>query len=386
MSIARILLAIPLAATVLTACDSKPETTGPVDLPIVETSLTSVKPVNVWEDFNGRVDPVEFVSVIPRVSGYIESVNFKDGQQVKRGDVLFTIDARDYRARAQQATAALARAIAQADQTRNEASRANILNEVQAISREVWEQRRAAAAQASADVQSAKAALVRAKLDVEWTQVRSPIDGRAGRARFTAGNLVKAGDAESVLTTLVSQDKVYVYFDVDETLYQRFAVLKSVSRAAAVRVGFSGEAGYPHEGRVSFVDNQIARTTGTISVRATLDNRPNTFTPGQFVRVQLQAGKALNAVLVDDKAVLTDQDRKYVYVIDTEGTAQRRDIQLGAMVEGLRIVSHGLNAGENVVISGTQRIFGPGTKVKVRAATQIQQASASSSTHHFIPN
>ncbi|MBE2321253.1 efflux RND transporter periplasmic adaptor subunit, partial [Solirubrobacter sp. CPCC 204708] len=270
--------------------------------------------------------------------------------------------------------------------SRSAAARAKRLNEVQAMTTEIWEQRRTAAARASADVQSAEAALTRARLNVDWTQVRAPINGRAGRAHFTVGNLVNAGDTASVLTTLVSQDKVYVYFDADEAAYRRYAGLNGASNDIAVRIGLSGESGYPHEGHVSFVDNQVARNTGTISVRATLDNKLRIFTPGQFVRVQLQGGKAVNAVLVDDKAILTDQDRKYVYVVDANGLAQRRDIKLGGIADGLRIVSDGLSAGENVVVSGTPRIFGSGTKVAVRAAALGQQAAASSSARSTTPN
>ncbi len=189
----------------------------------------------------------------------------------------------------------------------------------------------------------------------------------------TAGNLVTAGDSASVLTTLVSLDKVFVYFDADEGTFLRYAQMARKGERPSerdsdlpVKVGLSGEEGYPHEGKVDFLDNQVTRSTGTIRVRALLDNADRTFTPGLFARVQLLGSGQFQAMLIDEKAVLTDQDRKYVYVVDKEGKAQRHDITLGRNADGLRIVQQGLKAGDRVIIDGVQKVFMPGMPVQAK--------------------
>lgn len=363
-----------LAAAVLTACSgSHAEEAGMPPPPSVSAAPVLVKQVSQWDDFSGRVEAVESVELRPRVSGYIDKVNYVEGQEVKKGDVLFTIDARSYRAELDRATAELNRARTQAQVSRSEADRARRLSDQQAISTETWEQRRAVSEQAQAQVQAAQAAVDAARLNMEFTQVRAPINGRAGRAMVTAGNLVTAGDSASVLTTLVSLDKVHVYFDADEGTFLRYAQMARKGERPSerdselpVKVGLSGEEGYPHEGKVDFLDNQVTRSTGTIRVRALLDNADRAFTPGLFARVQLLGSGQFQAMLIDDKAVLTDQDRKYVYVVDKDGKAQRRDIELGRNADGLRIVRKGLAAGDRVVVDGVQKIFMPGMPVDAK--------------------
>jgi len=370
----RNLLAAAVFAAVLAGCGSQAaEQTAPPP-PQVGAAPVLIKQVAQWDEFTGRVEPVESVELRPRVSGYIDKVNYAEGQEVKKGDVLFTIDDRSYKAELARAEADLARARSQAELSRSEASRARKLADQQAISTETWEQRKAAADQAAADVLAAQAAVETARLNQDWTRVRSPIDGRAGRALVTAGNLVSAGDAASVLTTVVSQDKVFVYFDADEGTFLRYAQMARTGErpserdgALPARIGLVGEDGYPHTGRVDFLDNQIARTTGTIRVRAVLDNAQRLFTPGLYARVQLLGSGEFKAVLIDEKAVLTDQDRKYVYVVDKEGKAQRRDVELGRTADGLRIVSNGLAAGDKVIIDGVQKVFMPGMPVQAKA-------------------
>jgi len=293
---------------------------------------------------------------------------------VKKGDVLFTIDARSYQAEYDRARAELTRARTQASLARSESERAKKLSDQQAISTETWEQRRAAAEQSGAAVQAAQAALDAAALNLEFTKVRAPINGRAGRAMVTAGNLVTAGDSASVLTTLVSLDTVHVYFDADEGTFLRYSQMARNGQRPSerdselpVKVGLSGEEGYPHTGKVDFLDNQVTRSTGTIRVRALLDNADRSFTPGLFARVQLLGSGQFDAMLIDEKAVLTDQDRKYVYVVDDKNTAQRRDIVLGRGAEGLRIVQQGLKAGDRVIIDGVQKVFMPGMPVQAKA-------------------
>lgn len=364
-----------LAAAVLAACSGgHAEEAGMPPPPQVSAAPVLIKPVSQWDDFSGRVEAVQSVELRPRVSGYIDKVNYVEGEEVKKGDVLFTIDARSYQAEYDRARAELARARTQSTLARSESDRAKKLSEQQAISTETWEQRRAAADQAGAGVQAAQAALDAAALNLEFTKVRAPINGRAGRAMVTAGNLVTAGDSASVLTTLVSLDKVFVYFDADESTFLRYAQMARNGERPSerdsdlpVKVGLSGETGYPHEGKVDFLDNQVTRSTGTIRVRALLDNADRAFTPGLFARVQLLGSGQFQAMLIDEKAVLTDQDRKFVYVVDKDNKAQRRDVQLGRNADGLRIVEQGLKSGDRVIIDGVQKVFMPGMPVQAKA-------------------
>ncbi|HDH7823296.1 TPA: efflux RND transporter periplasmic adaptor subunit, partial [Raoultella planticola] len=332
-----------------------------------------VKSISQWDSFNGRIEAVESVQLRPRVSGYIEKVNYTDGQEVKKGEVLFTIDDRTYRAALEQAQATLARAKTQASLARSEASRTDKLINTNVVSREEWEQRRSAATQAQADIQAAQAAVDAAQLNLDFTKVTAPIDGRASRALITSGNLVTAGDSASVLTTVVSQKTVYVYFDVDESTYLHDQNLARSGQGAAsnhlalpVEIGLVGEDGYPHQGKVDFLDNQLTPSTGTIRMRALLDNTQRQFIPGLFARVRLPGSAEFQATLIDDKAVLTDQDRKYVYIVDKDGKAQRRDIKPGRLAAGLRIVQQGLNPGDKVIVEGLQKVFMPGMPVNAK--------------------
>ncbi|UEG72801.1 efflux RND transporter periplasmic adaptor subunit [Pantoea agglomerans] len=360
------LLGMVLLITQLSGCDKGVAQNAAPPPPEVSAAPVLIKPVSQWDNFNGRVEAVQSVQLRPHVSGYIDAVNYREGDEVRKGQVLFTIDDRSYRAALEQAKAELARARSQASLARSESGRSEKLIGTQAISREAWEQRRSAASQAQADVLAAEAAVDMAQLNLDFTRVTAPIDGRASRAMITAGNLVTAGDSASVLTTLVSQQQMYVYFDVDENTflnYQAMARQGQQRHALPVEIALVGEQGFPHQGKIDFLDNQLTASTGTIRMRALLDNQQRQFTPGLFARVRLPGSAQFEAVLIDDKAVLTDQDRKYVYVVDGEGKAQRRDIQPGAMVDGLRIVKSGLQSGDKVIIAGLQKVFMPGMPV-----------------------
>ena len=365
---------LALSVAVLSACSGQANEAAQAPPPEVGVAPVLVRNVSQWDEYSGRIEAVESVDLRPRVSGYIERVNFREGQEVKKGDVLFTIDSRSYRAALAQAQAQLARARSQAQPGRSEAERARKLSELQAIATETYEQRRSAAAVAQAELQAAQAAVTAARLNLEWTQVRAPIDGRAGRALVTAGNLVSAGDAASVLTTLVSLDQVYVYFDADETSFLRYAKLARDGRRPSERDGklpvsvtLADGSNVAYPGTVDFLDNRVDSDTGTIRVRARLDNRERVFTPGLYARVRVLGSGEFKAALVDDKAVLTDQDRKYVYVVDKENKAQRRDVRLGRVAEGLRIVEQGLAAGDRVIVDGVQKVFFPGMPVTAKA-------------------
>ena len=362
-----------LLSVMLVGCDEGVAQNAVPQAPAVSAADVVVKSISQWDSFNGRIEAVESVQLRPRVSGYIDKVNYTDGQEVKKGEVLFTIDDRTYRAALEQAQATLARAKTQASLAQSEASRTDKLINTNLVSREEWEQRRSAAAQAQADIRAAQAAVAAAQLNLDFTKVTAPIDGRASRALITSGNLVTAGDSASVLTTLVSQKTVYVYFDVDESTYLHYQNLARSGQGASsnhlalpVEIGLVGEDGYPHQGKVDFLDNQLTPSTGTIRMRAILDNAQRQFTPGLFARVRLPGSAEFKATLIDDKAVLTDQDRKYVYIVDKEGKAQRRDITPGRLAAGLRIVQKGLNPGDKVIVDGLQKVFMPGMPVNAK--------------------
>ena len=365
---------LALSVAVIAGCSSQADENAQMPPAEVSAAPVLIKQISQWDDFSGRVQAVENVDLRPRVSGYIDRVNYAEGQEVKKGEVLFTIDSRSYRAELARAQADLARARSQLELGRSEAARAKRLSELQAISTESYEQRRSAAAEAQANVQAAQAAVDAARLNLEFTQVRAPITGRAGRALVTAGNLVSAGDSASVLTTLVSLDKMHVHFDTDERTFLHYAELARKGERPSengagvpVQVGLVGEEGFPHTGTVDFLDNQVDPNTGTIRARALLDNASRKFTPGLFARVRVLGSGQFKAMLVDDKAVLTDQDRKYVYVVDAKGTAQRKDVQIGRMADGLRIVESGLASGDKVIVNGVQKVFFPGMPVKAKA-------------------
>lgn len=362
-----------LLSLLLVGCDNSVAQNAAPPAPAVSAADVVVKSISQWDSFNGRIEAVESVQLRPRVSGYIDKVNYTDGQEVKKGEVLFTIDDRTYRAALEQAQANLARAKTQASLAQSEANRTDKLINTHLVSREEWEQRRSAAVQAQADIRAAQAAVDAAQLNLDFTKVTAPIDGRASRALITSGNLVTAGDTASVLTTLVSQKTVYVYFDVDESTYLHYQNLARSGQGASsnhtalpVEIGLTGEEGYPHQGKVDFLDNQLTPSTGTIRMRALLDNSQRQFTPGLFARVRLPGSAEFKATLVDDKAVLTDQDRKYVYIVDKEGKAQRRDITPGRLADGLRIVRQGLNPGDKVIVEGLQKVFMPGMPVNAK--------------------
>ena len=333
--------------------------------PEVGVAQVISKPVQQWDEYTGRISAIDTVELRPRASGYVQKVAYKEGQDVKRGDLMFQIDPRPYRAALENAQAQLARArVAQQLETiRNK--RAQALIDDNAISHEELDLRRAAQAQSAADVHAAEAAVATAKLNLSFTEVRAPVSGRASRALVTVGNLATADD--TLLTTVVSQDPMYVYFDADENSYLRYKEQERKNERSAqdnaVHVGLANEIGYPHSGRVDFLDTQVNPTLGTVRARAVLPNPDRIFTPGLFARVQFVSGQKAQALLIDDKAILTDQDRKYVYAVDKDGKAQRKDIVLGGVVDGLRVVQSGLTPDDRIVVVGLQKVFYPGMPV-----------------------
>jgi multidrug efflux system membrane fusion protein len=343
------------------ASEAKPK---PAAAP-VDAAQVIARDVRVSDEFNGRVWATNYVDIRPRVTGYIDRIAFREGQMVHKGDLLYVIDPRPYKDADDNARAELDREHAAADFAKIQQDRAERLKQSDAVSQEELQNRGSDLLQSGARVKAAEAALASAELNLSYTEVRSPIDGRISRTQLTLGNLAQAD--QTVLTTIVSVDPVYVYFDCDEQSYLRFQQSahsgNGVGSENPVRVALADEQDFPHTGHIDFVDNQLNPSTGTIRARVVLPNPDHTLTPGLFARVQLQSAAPRQALLIDDKAVLTDQDRKYVYVVGPGNTAQRKDIVLGSTTDGLRIVKSGLTPEDRVIVGGFQLIFFPGAPI-----------------------
>jgi RND family efflux transporter MFP subunit len=354
-----------LAALVgLSGCKSEATTAQQAPAPQVSVASALERDVTEWDEFTGRLEAVESVEVRPRVTGYIESVNFTEGSTVKKGDLLFVIDPRPYQAELSKAEAELARAVARSELAVADEGRSAKLLDIKAVSREEYDSRINATREAKADVAAARAAVDSAKLNLEFTRITAPISGRVSKAAVTAGNLVTGGsNTAALLTTVVSLDPMYVTFEGDEQIYLKYNELsrrgeRSSSRDAAnpVLMGLANENGYPHHGAMVFVDNQVDPRTGTIRARASFENKDGFLTPGLFARVKLLGHNSYRAVLVDDRAIGTDQSQKFVYVIDAQNKITYRPVTVGRLNDGLRIVEKGLQPGETVVVNGLQRV------------------------------
>ena len=345
----------------MTGCDSQPQAQQGPQAPAVSVANVISERITEWDEFTGRLEAPQSVSLRPRISGYVESIQFKEGSLVKAGDVLFQIDDAAYKAEVKRLTATLADVNSQLKLAKSTFKRANELSSNKAISQEVFDSRSAELEQARARLRSTSAALEVAKLNLGYTKVKAPITGRVSRALITKGNLVK--EADTILTTLVSVEKVYAYFDADEQTYLKYMKLAKEGKRPSSRdvknpvyLALANDQGYPHEGYIDFVDNQINPATGTIRGRAVFDNAKGDFIPGMFARLKLVGSASYDGILVDDKAINTDLKNKYVLVIDAENKAQYRGVQLGEKLNGLRIVKSGLKAGEQIIVNGLQRV------------------------------
>ncbi|MDB4947626.1 MAG: transporter subunit [Gemmatimonadetes bacterium] len=354
-------------AALLAACT--PAAPPPPPPPQVTVAAAVSREITEWDEFTGRFEATNTVEVRPRVSGFVRAVAFAEGAVVHQGDVLFEIDPRPYQDEVARAAAEVARARTRLSLSGSELERAGRLVAAQAISREEFEARGSGRAEGVAALQSAEAALRSARLNLEWTRVRAPLSGRVSRAEVTPGNLVQAGPpAATLLTTVVSLDPIYVYFDGDEQSYLKFAGLSrpgSAAGRAPVSMGLANEQGFPHEGVVDFVDNRLDPVAGTIRARAVFRNPGGAFTPGMFARVRLAGSGKYTATLVDDRAVGTDQDRKFVLVLKPDATVDYRPVTTGPLHDGLRVIRDGLRPGERIVVNGLQRVR-PGMKVAAR--------------------
>jgi RND family efflux transporter MFP subunit len=374
-----------LVAVGLAGCARNEAATVAAAPPAPQVSVAEVvkRPVTEFDEFTGRFVAVERVEVRPRVSGYISSLSFTPGREVKKGELLFTIDPRPYEAALKGAKAELARARTQLALARTEQERAVKLLEQHAISREEFDSRASGTEQGEANVEAASAALDTAALNLSWTRVEAPISGLVSREEVTSGNLVSAG--QTLLTTVVSMDKIYVEFESDEQVYLKYAALTRSGELANSRnshlpvwIGLADEKGTPHEGKMVFLDNALDSQTGTIRSRALLDNADRRFTPGLFARVKLEGSGKYDALLINDSAVGTDQNVRYVFAVGPDNKVEYRAVKLGPVVDdGLRVVRDGLKPGEMIVVNGLQRVRPGVTIAPQKIAMGVKTAPAS---------
>lgn len=359
-------LALLAAAALLplAGCGPSQAQGGPPMAPPVSAAPAVQKDVQLYEEFTGRLEAAETVDVRSRVAGTLERVHFRDGQEVKRGELLFSIDARPFAAELNRLQAQLVAARSAEALAASELARTKKLLEQKAVSQQEADQAEASVRNTQAATKAAEAAVASARLNVDYAQIRAPIAGRVSRANVTAGNLVGVG--EPVLTTLVAQDKVHAWFDVSEQTYLRTrAAFGKGAEAPKVEMALADETGFPHGGRVDFVDNRLNPATGAIRMRAVFDNKDRRFVPGLFSRVRLSNGKSGPVVLIPERAIGTDQSKRFVLVVGDDKVAQFREVKLGVLSEGMRIVTDGLKAGELVVVNGLQRVR-PGAPVNAQ--------------------
>ncbi|WP_338632981.1 efflux RND transporter periplasmic adaptor subunit [Afipia carboxidovorans] len=356
-------VAMPVLAVGLASCGPS-EQKQAAPLPAVSVSTPVKRMVTDWDEFSGRFDAVQQVQVRARVTGFVTSVEFKDGAIVKAGDLLYVIDPRQYQAVAEQAEGQLQDAKARVVLAKRELERASSLIRTDAVSQSVVDQRTQQLQTAEAAVLQAEGALKRAQLDVEFSQVRAPISGRISRHLVTVGNLVQGSESgATLLTSIVSMDPIHIYFDMDERVYQRNSRLwfegkrpSSRDTPNPVQVLLTGETKPSHEGKMDFLDNRLDAGTGTLRGRALVDNHDLSILPGQFARIRVIGSAPYEALLVPDAAVATDQSRKIVFVVKPDDSVEAREVTLGPLDDGLRVIRTGLKADDRVVVEGLQRV------------------------------
>ncbi|MDB6140548.1 MAG: rane protein [Verrucomicrobiaceae bacterium] len=353
-----------------------PETATPPAPPPTGVTVASplTKEVQEWDEFTGRIDALETVEIRPRVSGNLDGMHFKSGQIVKKGDLLFTLDARPFQAVLDKAEAEVMRASTKLELSKLEADRADKLINSHAISSEEADTKRMSFREANNALASAKATVKAAALDVEFCTLRSPIEGRASRAMVTPGNYVSGVPGfTTLLTTVVTADQVYVYADVDEGTFAKYQRLSAsgkgthlTDQATAAEMKLEGDDGYPHKGRIESFDNRIQGTTGSILVRALFDNKDGSLRPGAFVRMRLPAGPPYKALLVDEKAIGTAQGRKFVLTVDAKNMTEYKPVETGPLIDGRRVIRSGVGNNDSVIINGLAKVR-PGMPVAPEA-------------------
>ncbi|MFL5100778.1 MAG: efflux RND transporter periplasmic adaptor subunit [Xanthobacteraceae bacterium] len=365
------------AAQALVGCDGKPAASSVPPPPSVAVARPLQKVINEWDEFTGRFTAVETVEVRARVSGFIDSIHFKEGQIVKQGDLLFVIDPRPYRIAVEQAKADVDRAKAKLDIAKLDVQRAAPLVRSQAVTEREFDTRRSTERDAAAQVASLEAALKQSELNLEWTEVRAPISGRISDKRVDTGNLISGA---TLLTVVVSIDPIHFVFDGSEADFLHYLRLAAAGTRPSSRdvqnpvsVRLADETEYRHQGRMNFVDNTVNPKTGTIRGRAVFDNKDGLLTPGFFGRLRLFGGQH-EALLVPDNAVVSDQSRKIIFTVAEDGTVGTKLVDLGPMVDGLRVIRSGLAPTDRIVIDGVQRAR-PGQKVTAEDG-KIEAAAA----------
>jgi len=356
-------VAAPLMALGLSGCGPGEHQQAAPPPPSVTVAHPVKRTVTDWDEFSGRFDAVEQVQVRARVTGFVTGVEFKDGAIVKAGDLLYTIDPRQYQAVAEQAQGQLQDAKAHVELARRELERATSLIKTDAVSQSVVDQRTQQLQTAQASALQAEGALKRAQLDVEFSQVRAPITGRISRHLVTVGNLVQGSESgATLLTSIVSMDPIHLYFDMDESIYLKNSRLwfegkrpSSRDTPNPVQVLLAGEAKPSHMGKMDFLDNRLDVGTGTLRGRALVDNHDLSILPGQFARVRVLGSSPYEALLLPDTAIATDQSRKIVFVVKSDKTVIAKPVVLGPIDDGLRVIREGLNADDDVIIEGLQR-------------------------------
>lgn len=356
-------MAAPLMAVGLSGCGPSQNQQAVASPPSVTVAHPVKRTVTDWDEFSGRFDAVEQVQIRARVTGFVTGVEFKDGAIVKAGDLLYTIDPRQYQAVAEQAQGQLQDAKAHVELARRELERATSLIKTDAVSQSVVDQRTQQLQTAQASALQAEGALKRAQLDVEFSQVRAPITGRISRHLVTVGNLVQGSESgATLLTSIVSMDPIHLYFDMDESIYLKNSRLwfegkrpKPRDTPNPVQVLLAGETKPSHMGKMDFLDNRLDVGTGTLRGRALVDNHDLSILPGQFARVRVLGSSPYEALLLPDTAIATDQSRKIVFVVKSDDTVIAKPVVLGPIDDGLRVIREGLDANDNVIIEGLQR-------------------------------
>jgi RND family efflux transporter MFP subunit len=361
--------AIVLLSGVLAGCDNKPASNAAPPPPSVTVSQPLQKTITEWDEYTGRFEALATVDVRARVSGFIDSIHFNDGQIVKQGDLLFVIDPRPYRFAVEQAKADVERAQSKLEIATSDVERATPLARNQTLTAREFDTRKSVQRDAAGAVGSAEATLKQAELNLEWTEVHAPIGGRISDKRVDAGNLVTGGTTgTTLLTSIVTLDPIHFVFDASEADFIRYLRLakagtrpssRDVQNPVAVRL--ADEADYKHTGRMDFVDNVVNAKTGTIRGRAILDNKDGLLTPGFFGRLRLFGG-TVDALLIPDGAIASDQASKIVFTVADDGTVGTKKVELGPIVDGLRVVRSGLAANDRIVVEGLARAH-PGQKV-----------------------
>lgn len=342
--------------------------------------------VSAWNEFSGRLEAVDRVDVRARVSGAVQAVHFREGSLVKAGDLLVTIDPAPYQAEVARVEAQVAAAQARVTYTQSEAQRAKALLDERAVAKRDFDERDNAAREAAANLRAAQAALQTAQLNLGYTQVRAPVAGRVGKIEVTTGNLVAAGAGAPVLTTLVSVSPIYASFDADEKIVGNALAALPADRRGLEKIPVEMASGDEAlTGRLQLIDNQVDAKSGTLRVRAVFDNKDGRLLPGQFAKLRMGQAKNEPALLVNERAVGTDQDKRYVIVVGQGNQAEWRGVTLGANVNGLRVVTSGLKGGERIVVGGVQRVR-PGSvlapkdvAMDAKPELSAQQASAKNS-------